>query len=178
MDNKKPVKIESAVVRPPSIPETAFPLPFFRPFGRELEWVFNRLGFGPPAFEPREPFWTPDVEMFERNNTLIVRAELPGLKKEDVTVEVAENELVLKGERKHEKEEKGEGYYRSERSYGSFYRALSLPEGAKIDAAKATVSDGVLEVTMPMARIEARIRVLEIKEPAAAETEKASKHAA
>ena len=176
MDTNKPVKVES-VVRAPSIPETAFPFPFFRPFGRELEWVFNRFGFGPPAFEP-ESWWTPHVEMFERNNALVVRAELPGLKKEDVTVEVTEHELVLKGERKHEKEEKGEGYYRSERSYGRFYRALPLPEGAKFDAAKATVSDGVLEVTMPMARIEARKRVLEINEPAAAETEKASKHAA
>lgn len=147
------------------------PFPFIRPFGREFDWFFNPFGLNavvPGAFE-KETIWTPEVEMFTREHELVVRVDVPGLKREDVTIEVTPTELVLKGERKYEKEEKDKDYYRSERSYGSFYRVLPLPEGAGIDGAKAIVRNGVLEVTMPMKGIEARKRVLEITEPPAGE---------
>src|SRR5262249_46678653 len=93
--------------------------------------------------------WAPQMEVFHRDNELVVRADLPGLTKNDVKVDVTENGITIQGERKHEHDEEHEGMYRSERSYGSFYRMIPLPEGAITDQAKATFKDGVLEVTMP-----------------------------
>jgi HSP20 family protein len=72
-----------------------------------------------------------------------------GLKREDVNVEVMDDAVIIQGERKFDKDEERDGIYRSERSYGSFYRAVPLPEGAITDQAKANFRDGVLEVTMP-----------------------------
>jgi len=77
-------------------------------------------------------------------------AELPGLKKEDVKVHIDGDTLVVEGERKQEKEEKREGYYHSERSYGKFYRSIQLPEGAKLDQTSAQFNNGVLEVSVPI----------------------------
>jgi len=94
-----------------------------------------------------------------------VRADLPGLTKDDVKVEVADNAITIEGERKGEKEEKGEGFYRSERSYGKFYRRLPVPEGANAGNATATFNNGVLEITMPAAKhLEQKSRRLEISE--------------
>jgi HSP20 family protein len=92
--------------------------------------------------------WAPQVEIFERGNNIVVRAELPGLNKDDVDVEVEDNALVIRGERHSDVEDEHEGYYRSERSYGSFYRAIPLPEGVDPNACNATFKDGVLEVTV------------------------------
>ena len=108
--------------------------------------------------------WTPEVEVFERDGQFIVRADLPGLKKEDVKVEIVEGALTVSGERKEEKEEKGEGFYRSERTYGSFFRRIPLPEGLKTEEAAANFKDGVLEVTMPAPKREPTSRTLEIRE--------------
>ena len=94
---------------------------------------------------------------------MCVRTELPGVSKDDVKVEVSDNLLTISGERKEEKEEKREGYYRSERSYGSFYRQVPLPEGAKTDTAKAEFTDGVLQITMQAPEREPKPRRLEIK---------------
>ena len=181
MDTKKPVKVEPKEA--PSV-ESSFQFPVLSRFVRDFDSLFGRWGHDRFMFEPfktfwTEPakaFWTPDVEVFERNGQYMVRADLPGMKKEDVSVEVTDDELVLRGERKQEKEEKEEGYYRSERSYGSFYRTIPLPEGVKIDQAKAAVHDGVLEVQMPITKIEAKRRHLEIQESVAGE--KSVKHAA
>ena len=93
-----------------------------------------------------------------------MRADLPGLKKDEVKVELTNDLLTISGERKEEKEEKREGYYRSERRYGSFFRQIPLPEGAKTDTAKAKFTDGVLEVTMQAPAREPQKRVLEIKQ--------------
>ena len=114
--------------------------------------------------------------MFETGNELVVKADMPGLKREDIKVEITESELTVSGERKLEKEEKGKDVYRSERSYGSFFRSIALPEGAKVDLAKATVKDGVLEVKMPLTRIESAKRRLEITEGPTGD--KSTKHAA
>jgi HSP20 family protein len=94
--------------------------------------------------------WTPAIEVKEKEGKLLVTADLPGLKKEDVTVHVEGDVLVIEGERKREKEEKREGYYRSERIYGKFYRSIPLPEGALIDKTAANFTNGVLEVTVPI----------------------------
>lgn len=89
------------------------------------------------------------MEVFQRNNDLVIRADLPGLLKDDVKVDVTEDAITIQGERKREHEEEKGGIYRSERSYGSFSRTIALPEGAMTDQAKATFKNGVLEVTMP-----------------------------
>jgi HSP20 family protein len=94
--------------------------------------------------------WTPAIETEERDGTLYVRAELPGLSKDDVKVDVAEDVLIIEGERKQESEKKEGSYYRSERSYGYFSRSIALPEGAKVDTAKATFKDGVLEIAIEL----------------------------
>jgi HSP20 family protein len=91
----------------------------------------------------------PRVDVFEREGTLVVKAEVPGVKKDDIDLEVVEGDLVLRAERKEEREVKDEHWYRMERSYGSLYRRLPLPEGVQADQIKANLADGVLEVTIP-----------------------------
>jgi HSP20 family protein len=118
--------------------------------------------------------WTPDVEMFTKNNELVVRADVPGLKKEDIAIELTEDAIVLRGERKEEKEEEREAYYQTERVYGSVYRALSLPDGVKIERAKAVFRDGVLEITVPMEKVEPHARKLEMSEAPDVQTGKAA----
>jgi HSP20 family protein len=164
MDTNKPVRreIEPQV---PSLFEGAFTFPMFRRLGREIDFLFDRFGLERNFVEPVETVWTPELEMFRRGADIVVRADVPGLKKEDVTVELADGQLMLRGERKQEREEKNEGYYRAERTYGSFYRTLTLPEGAKVDEAKAVIRDGVLEVVIPTTKVEDKKRRLVIEEP-------------
>jgi len=169
MDTRKPVKVE-----PKEMTTLSLGFPTLGRLAREFDWLFDRFGREPFGLEPAERMWSPDVEMFEKEGKLVLRADLPGLKKEEVSVEVTDRGLVIKGERKREKEEKGENFYRAERSYGSFSRLIPLPETAKFDQATAVMRDGVLEVTMPVAKAEQTTRRLEIKEPAAGE----KKHAA
>ena len=119
----------------------------------EIDRLFNEFGL-----RDRWPFfqapakgastWMPAVEVDEKDGKLRVRLDLPGMKKEDVKVDIAEGMLTIEGERKHEAERKEKDYYRTERSYGRFARTLVLPEGAKIDTATATFADGVLEISM------------------------------
>ena len=92
--------------------------------------------------------WNPALEAFQRGDEFVVRADVPGVDKKDLTVEVEDNALVIQGERSHQKEHKDDGYYRTERSYGRFYRVVPLPEGAITDSIKATCRNGVLEVTL------------------------------
>lgn len=109
--------------------------------------------------------WFPEIDVFEKDDRLVTRIDLPGMKKDDVKVEVTDGQLAISGERKTEAEEKKEDVYRCERSYGSFYRAVPLPEGVNPEDVKATFSDGVLEVSVPLpARTEAKARRVEIEE--------------
>jgi HSP20 family protein len=96
-----------------------------------------------------QTLWSPQIELFQRGDDLVVRADLPGVKRDDLHVEVQNDVLTLSGERREEHDETGEGFYRSERSYGRFYRALPLPDGVNADLVNATFNDGVLEVTLP-----------------------------
>jgi len=112
--------------------------------------------------------WSPKIDVFERDNRLVARADLPGMKKEDVSVEVTDGHLALSGERRRESEEKKDNVYRTEREYGSFYRAVPLPEGVKLEDVKASFADGVLEVSIPLpTRQEAAVRKVQIDEPKA-----------
>jgi HSP20 family protein len=94
--------------------------------------------------------WMPQIETLRRGDTLVVRADLPGLRKEDVHVEVDDGILTISGERNEESTEDRDDYYRSERSYGQFYRAIPLPEGVDESACDARFDNGVLEVTLPL----------------------------
>jgi HSP20 family protein len=148
--------------RRPARLEGADPFQMLERFAEEMDRVFDDFGFGRSWLTPRfgrgwlRPLrtgraeaWMPDIEMFSRDNELVIRADLPGLTKDDVKVDVTEDRLTIQGERKREHEEEKRGVYRCERSYGSFYREIPLPEGAITEQAKASFKDGVLEVTMP-----------------------------
>jgi len=94
----------------------------------------------------------------------VIRADLPGLSKDDVNVEMNDDAITISGERRNENEEQREGYYRSERSYGSFYRQIPLPEGVNPKDAQATFRDGVLEITLKAPQLKSQKRRLEITE--------------
>lgn len=145
-------------------------------FGSRFRSPFLRDEFFSPTFSAFEtaPFfgeseklfntWSPQVEMFECDGKLVVQADLPGIKKDDVKVEVTDQQLTIEGERKDEREEKGEGFYRSERSYGSFCRQIALPEGVNTENAKAEFKNGVLEISMESPQLESGKKRLEISE--------------
>ena len=143
---------------------TGSPFQMLERFADEMDRVFDDFGLGRSWFTPQwghgwtrstpmrpagENLWAPEVEMYQRNHELIVRADLPGLKKEDVKVDVTDSAVTIQGDRRQEEQSERGGVYRSERTYGSFYRSIPLPEGAITDQAKATFKDGVLEITMP-----------------------------
>jgi len=119
-------------------------------------------GFGPSLATGRgfSPFrtvsaelssWMPAIEMLEREGQLVIRAEVAGLGPNDVNVEIDNNTLIISGQRTREEQQKQDrGIYRSERVYGSFYRAIALPEGARLDQAQASFKNGVLEIAMPI----------------------------
>ena len=150
------------------------PFVLLRQMTSELDRVFDEPvwpSFRWPSVRTREIAesigWAPEIDVFEKDNRLVTKIDLPGMKKEDVKVEVTDGHLAISGERKTEAEEKKEHFYRCEREYGSFYRAVPLPEGVKLDDVKATFSDGVLEVSVPLpARPAAKVRKVEIQETA------------
>lgn len=109
-------------------------------------------------------WWVPVVEARRADGNLVVTAELPGLKKEEIKVQVSQDALVLEGERKQEKEEKSEEYYRSERNYGRFYRSIPLPEGADVEKAKAEFSNGLLRISIPCAEVKQELREIPVQE--------------
>jgi HSP20 family protein len=90
------------------------------------------------------------MDVYEKDHTIMVKAELPGLKKEDVQVEVEGDDLIIRGHSKAESEVEQEDYYRTERTYGSFYRRTQLPAGVTSDQIQANLTDGVLEVQIPV----------------------------
>lgn len=135
----------------------ATPFTFMRRFSEEMDRLFGDVGFGSDWLAPvlgratdlPEGMWSPQVEVFERDKQLVLRADLPGLTRDDVNVELSDEGITIQGERKSQHTEDREGYYRSERSYGKFYRRIPVPEGVKTDEAKASFNNGVLEITMP-----------------------------
>ena len=146
------------------VPLWTNPFSFMRRMTEEMDRVFGPESSLMGPAEAGMVAWTPALEVFERDNMFVVRAELPGLAKEDVKINVTHDELTIEGERKVEKEEKREGFYRTERQYGSFYRRIALPEHVKSEAAKATFKDGMLEIAIPTIPVpEVKKRTLEIQ---------------
>lgn len=127
--------------------------PFASPFAvlRDMtEWMDQVFEGSDSPIRRGERTWAPALEVRERDNSLVVCADLPGIDQKDVKVEVDNGMLVIQGERKREEEKDQEGVRRSERFYGNFYRAISLPENANPEQAKADFRNGVLEVTIPV----------------------------
>lgn len=104
----------------------------------------------------------PAVDVFEEKDEIVVKAEIPGIEKDSIEVNLSDHILTIKGEKKQEEEVKEENYYRSERSYGSFVRTLELPKDVQADKVKATFKNGVLEVRMPKTE-QAKAREIKVK---------------
>ena len=124
-----------------------------REFDRLLEDVF-------PAGD-KEQILAPPVDVYETDSEVVVKAELPGVKKEDIDITIKESAVHLKAERKEEREEKTENVYRVERFYGTIERIVPLPTEVKPEEAKAEYKDGVLEIRIPKVKVskEAKVQV-------------------
>jgi HSP20 family protein len=120
----------------------------FREFNTLGERMGNLLGrnWEAPASTTA---WNPAVDIFENDNEIVLKAELPGLNAKDIELKIENNVLMLKGERRFEKETKEENYHRVEREYGSFSRAFSLPVAVDAEKVLAEYKDGVLKVVLP-----------------------------
>lgn len=99
----------------------------------------------------REESWLPAVDVFDKADAVVLKAELPGMDPDQVHIEVEDNVLTLKGERRFEEKVEDERYYRIERRFGSFQRSLALPQGARTDEIEAAYQDGILTITVPKA---------------------------
>jgi HSP20 family protein len=135
------------------------PFALLRAMTDEMDKAFtSKVPFG-----PEEKVWMPVVEMREKDGNLLINAELPGINEKDVKIEVADDTLTIEGERKEEHEETKSGVHKTERSYGHFYRAIRLPEGAEVEKAKAEFRNGVLEVKMPVVEPKLNKRTIPIE---------------
>jgi HSP20 family protein len=134
--------------------EPARPLSTFEEVERRFEDFFRRpfALTGPPwlpGLRMAESEIAPSIDIYEEDGDVVVKAELPGMKKEDIEVNLADQMITVSGEKKKEEKVEKKGYYRLERSYGSFARSFNLPSGVRTDDAKATFKNGVLEIRIP-----------------------------
>lgn len=178
-----PAQAKEIVQKPAAAPKSASatPFAFIRRFAEDMDQLFEDFGvesrWHMPSFLTRghellrreagfvPAEWSPRVDVVERDGRFVVRADLPGLSKDEVKVELSDHLLTIQGERKQEKKEEREGCRYSECMYGSFYRAIPLPEGADPSKATAEFRHGVLEVTMPSTAPAAqKARRIEIQE--------------
>ena len=140
------------------------PFTFMRRVNDELDRAFGLRPDIPWQAEPYPRMWSPEIEVFERDQRFFVRVDLPGIEKQDVKIEVTHDELTIEGERRLETQEKGEGLHRTERTYGRFYRRIAVPDHVKAEGAVATFRNGVLEIEMPAIPVpEVKRRAVEIK---------------
>jgi HSP20 family protein len=125
---------------------------------RDLDPWSEQGGLFPLVLRKRfaELPWMPPLEMTERDHTLFIKLDLPGMNKEDITVSFTDDGLVIEGERMKETEDKKNEWFTTERTYGHFYRVVPLPEGVNSKEVKATFKNGVLEVTVPVPAAEAK----------------------
>lgn len=148
----------------------------WRPFADLTRWERDMERMMDSFFDRRMRQWWPEkwfggegmltgapaLDVYEDKDDLVVKAELPGLDKENVEVNLTDHTLVIKGEKKKEEETKQESYFRSERSYGRFVRTLQLPKDVQADKVKASFKNGVLEVRMPKTE-EAKAKEIKVK---------------
>jgi HSP20 family protein len=156
------------------------PFEMMRQMSREMDRMMSALAMGSPLFGSQfRPLlargwddewatsrtWVPQIDVEQRGDAILVRADLPGVRKEDVQVEITEEGLMLSGERREEREEGAEsqGYRAYERTYGRFYRTIPLPQKVNVDQLKAKMRDGVLEITIPLDE-SARARRIQIED--------------
>ena len=155
------------------------PFSVMRRISDEMDRLFENFGMGRGLFGGEQEqgqaydagdygqapsMWSPHIEVFERGGKLVIQADLPGMKREDIHVRVEENEIIIQGERRQDQSNNQGGYYRSERSYGVFYRTIPLPEGTNAESANAAFHDGVLEIELDAPRQQQRGRTLEIRD--------------
>jgi HSP20 family protein len=143
------------------------PFSLMRRMLEDMDRMFEGLGSARAGLEGSTggfaPIWSPAIDVVERDDRFVVRADVPGLSPDDIRLEVRDGALVLEGERKQEIEVEGkEGVYRSERMYGRFARMIPLPEAADLDKVAARFENGVLEVEIPL-REDAQRRRIEIQ---------------
>jgi len=177
--------VRGAVARQGSAPLSGYnvagsPFSLMRRMAEDMDRIFEDFGFAPslgiaPLLSPsmgqgrgmasaQRGSWAPQLETFRQGDKLIVRADLPGLRKEDVNVEVDDGVLTISGHRAEEQVEDRDDFYRSERSYGQFFRSLPLPEGVSGDACEAKFNNGVLEVSLPLPKQQVRkARKIDVK---------------
>lgn len=134
-----------------------------RSMQNDMDRLLGRV-FGVEAPMERTAVWMPSVESYMKEGKLVFKAELSGVDPKDLEVSVTDRELVIKGERKSEKDTKEEDFVCNEIAYGSFERRFILPEGAKTDELKAKFTNGILEITLPAAVI-TKARKIEIEAP-------------
>lgn len=155
------------------------PFAMMRRITDEMDRLFESFGLGrgffPSEFgqsgrvggygggEGASSLWAPHVEISERDGKLVISADLPGVKKDDVNVELNGDSITIQGHRRQESTSNERGYYHSERSYGSFYRTIPLPEGTDTENASATFRDGVLQIELQAPKQQSRGRALDIK---------------
>jgi len=166
---------ERGLARPLAFEFGAGPFAALQRFADEVDRMFEDFGVsrGMSPWSGTAPqgtgsFWTPAIDVVQKEDQLVVKADVPGMKKDDLSIEVTDGALTIQGERKSDREEERGGIYRRERRYGSFCRVIPLPEGAITEQAKASFKDGVLEITVPIPPASTKGRKLEISETAAA----------
>ena len=167
MSEIKVAKETGAVLAPR--PEVYFPtFPFGKLFGASPFGLMKRFteevdrafaSFVPPS---EFDLWAPPLEVKHKEGKFIVSVELPGIAKESIKVALVDESLVIEGERKRITEEKDDGIYRSERCYGKFYRSIPLPKGANAEHIKAELTNGVLEVAIPVPELKPTLREVPI----------------
>jgi HSP20 family protein len=172
-EEKKSGAVEVTVKRraqPLAPARAAHPLWPMTAWEREIDRMFDdfrhlipwpRL-WGAERWPAAAELHVPAVDVYEQDDEVVVKAEIPGMSKEDIEVNLSDSVLTLKGEKKKEEEIKERGYYRCERSFGAFSRTIRLPSEVKTDQAKATFKDGVLEVRLPKTE-EAKRKAITVK---------------
>jgi HSP20 family protein len=158
---------DQGIARRGSLTPTHFPSTaefFANPFGAMLRMHEDMDRAFAEAFGASggQAAWAPAIDIEERQGNLVVHAELPGIRPEDVQLEVNNDSLVLSGRRERSEEQEEKGVHRRERMYGSFYRAIPLPDGADPDKARAQFNNGLLEITIPLPQRQSQSRRIPI----------------
>ena len=162
-----PVKTPEAAAKKETTVTPTQALSPLRSWEREIEHMFEDFPFfrWPPFRFGRElRLHAPTLDMYEDKNEIVVKAELPGMTKDDIEINITDSTLTLKGEKKKEEEVKEKDFYRCEREYGSFLRTIDLPAAVKMDSATATFKDGVLKIRLPKAE-EAKRKIVNVDVP-------------
>jgi HSP20 family protein len=162
----------AALLIPPGDFFRMSPFSLMRRMSEEIDRVMAEFGLN--RSDAAAAAWAPTIEVSQTEGKYQVHAELPGVNPADVKLEITDEAVILEGERKVETQENMGGVQVTERQYGRFYRAIPLPEGAKVDEAKAKFENGVLEVTVPVQAQKEKRRQIQIEGSASAQAGSAS----